>query len=61
METKKHAVENIPVEFHDIFAKHRMYFGMNTAFKVRPTPKDVKAVFQPKPTDADAHERRLNQ
>ena len=44
-ESKKHAVESIPVEYHDIFARHRMDIGMNTELKVRLTPKDDKAVY----------------
>ena len=44
-ETEKQAVENILVEYHDIFARHRMDSGMNTEFKVRLTPKDDKAVY----------------
>ena len=43
-ETEKEAVEDILVEYHDIFAKHRMDIGMNTEFKVKLTPKDDKAV-----------------
>ena len=43
-ENEKHAVEDILVEYHDIFARHRMDIGMNTEFKVRLTPKDDKAV-----------------
>ena len=43
-ETEKQAVEDIPVEYHDIFARHRMDIGMNTEFKVKLTPKDDKAV-----------------
>ena len=45
IEDKKHAVEDILVEYHDIFARHRMDIGMNTEFKVRLTPKDEKAVY----------------
>ena len=52
-ETEKQAVENIlVVEYHDIFARHRMDIGMNTEFKVKLTPKDDKAVYSqnlPKP------------
>ena len=51
-ETEKQAVENILVEYHDIFARHRMDIGMNTEFKVKLTPKDDKAVYSqnlPKP------------
>ena len=43
-ETEKQAVENILVEYHDIFARHRMDIGMNLEFKVKLTPKDDKAV-----------------
>ena len=45
IETEKQAVEDILVEYHDIFARHRMDIGMNTEFKVRLTPKDDKAVY----------------
>ena len=44
-ETEKQAVEDILVEYYDIFARHRMDIGMNTEFKVRLTPKDDKAVY----------------
>ena len=44
-ETEKQANENILVEYHDIFARHRMDIGMNTEFKVRLTPKNDKAVY----------------
>ena len=44
-ETKKQAVQDILVEYHDIFARHRMDIGMNTEFKVKLTPKDDKAVY----------------
>ena len=44
-ETEKQAVENILVEYHDIFARHRMDIGMNTDFKVKLTPEDGKAVY----------------
>ena len=44
-ETEKQAVEDILVENHDIFARHRMDIGMNTEFKVKLTPKDEKAVY----------------
>ena len=43
-ETKKQVIENILVEYHDIFARHRMDIGVNTEFKVKLTPKDDKAV-----------------
>ena len=44
-ETEKQAIEDILVEYHDIFARRRMDIGMNTEFKVRLTPKDDKAVY----------------
>ena len=44
-ETEKQAVEDILVEYHDIFARHRMDIGMNTKFKVKLTPKNDKAVY----------------
>ena len=53
-ETEKHAVEKMLVEYHDIFARHRMDIGMNTKFKARLTRKDDKAVYNqslPMPID----------
>ena len=44
-ETEKQAIQDILVEYHDIFARHRMDIGMNTEFKVKLTPKDDKAVY----------------
>ena len=44
-ETEKQAVEDILVEYHDIFARHRLDIGMNTDLKVKLTPKDDKAVY----------------
>ena len=37
-ETEKQAVEDILVEYQDIFARHRMDIGMNTELKVKLTP-----------------------
>ena len=34
----KQAVEDLLVELHDIFARHRFDVGINTEFKVQPTP-----------------------
>ena len=42
---KKQAIEDILVEYHNIFARHRMDIGMNTEFKVKLTPKNDKAVY----------------
>ena len=44
-ETEKQAIEDILVDYHDIFARRRMDIGMNTEFKVKLTPKDDKAVY----------------
>ena len=44
-ETEKQAIEDILVEYYDIFARHKMDIGMNTEFKVKLTPKDDKAVY----------------
>ena len=33
-------IEELPVEFHDIFARHRFDIGMKEDIKVRLTPKD---------------------
>ena len=53
-ETEKQAVEDILVEYHDIFARHIMDIGVKTEFKVKLTPKDNKAVYSqslPMPID----------
>ena len=42
---EQQAIEDILVEYHDIFARHRLDIGMNTEFKVKLTPKDDKAVY----------------
>ena len=42
---EKQAIENILVDYHDIFARHRVDIGMNTEFKVKLTPKEDKAVY----------------
>ena len=44
-EIAKQAIEDILVEYHDVFARHRMNIGMNTECKLKLTPKDDKAVF----------------
>ena len=35
-----HQIENLLVEFHDIFARHRFDIGINEEFTVKLTPKD---------------------
>ena len=44
-EMEKQAIEDILVEYNDIFARHRMDIGVNTEFKVKIAPKDDKAVY----------------
>ena len=44
-ETENQAIEDILVDYPDIFARQRMYIGMKTEFKVKSTPKDDKAVY----------------
>ena len=44
-ETEKQAIEDILVDYHDIFARHRMDIGLNTEFRVKLTPGDGKAVY----------------
>ena len=41
----KQAVENLLVEFHDIFARHRFDIGINTEFKVQLTPLDNQPAY----------------
>ena len=44
-ETEKQAIEDILVDYHDVFARHRMDIGMNTEFKLKLTLKDDTAVY----------------
>ena len=44
-ENEKQAIEDILVDQHDIFGRHRMDIGMNTEYKVKLTPKDNKVVY----------------
>ena len=44
-QTEKQAVEDILVDCQNIFARHRMDFGMSTEFKVKLTSKDDKIVY----------------
>ena len=44
-ETEKRAIEDILVEYHDLFARNIMGIGMNTEFKVKLNPQDDKAVY----------------
>ena len=41
----KQAVENLLVDFHDIFARHRFDIGINTDFKVQLTPLDNRPAY----------------
>ena len=44
-ENEKKAIEEILVDYHDIFARHRMNNGMDTEFKMKLSPRDYKAVY----------------
>ena len=44
-ETKKQAVEDILLDYQDIFARPRMDIGVNTDFKAKLTSNDDKAVY----------------
>ena len=44
-ETEKQAIEDILVDYPDIFARHRKDIRMNTEIKVKLTPKNNKAVY----------------
>ena len=41
----KQDVENLIVEFHDIFARHRFVIGISTEFKVQLTPLDKRPAY----------------
>ena len=41
----KQAIENLLVEFHDIFARHRFDIGINSEFKVQLTPLDNRPAY----------------
>ena len=41
----KQVVEDLLVEFHDIFARHRFDIGINTEFKVQRTPLDNRPAY----------------
>ena len=41
----KQAVENLHVEFHDIFSRHRFDIGINTEFKVQLTTLDNRPAY----------------
>ena len=41
----KQAVQDLLVEFHDIFARHRFDIGINTEFKVQLTPLDNRPAY----------------
>ena len=47
-ETEKQAIEEIVVDYHDIFARDRKNIGMNTEFKVKLTAKDDKTEYNQK-------------
>ena len=45
MEAEKQAIEDILVDYHDIFTIHRMDIGMSLEFEVKVTPKDDKTAY----------------
>ena len=45
----KQAVENLLVEFHDFFARHCFYIGINTEFKVQITSLDNRPAYSQSP------------
>ena len=45
----KQAVENLLMEFHDIYARHRFDVGINTEFKVQLTPLDNRPAYSQSP------------
>ena len=50
-------IEDLLVEFHDIFARHRFDIGMNEDFKVKLTPKDDSPAYsQSLPTSINLKE-----
>ena len=42
---EKAAVEQVLVDFNDIFARHRLDIGINTEFKIKLTPKNDQPVY----------------
>ena len=48
-ETEKQAMEDILIDYHDIFARHIMDFGMSTELQMKLTPKDDKTVYSQSP------------
>ena len=44
--TENAQIEELLVEFHDIFARHRFDIGMNEDFKVKLTPKDDSPAYK---------------
>ena len=48
-EMEKQPIEDILVDYHDIFARHRKDIGLNKEFKAKLTPKDDKAVYSQNP------------
>ena len=45
LEKEKRAIEDILVDYQNIFARHRLDIGMNKEFKVKLNPKDNNAVY----------------
>ena len=43
--TERHLIEEVFIEFHDIFARHRFDIGSNREFKVKLTPNDDRPAY----------------
>ena len=56
--TEKQVVNGILIESQDNFAAQRRVIGTNTQFKVTITSKDDKALYKPKPNNANPREKR---
>ena len=55
--TENAQIEELLVEFHDIFAQHCFYIGMNEDFKIKLTPKDDSPAYsQSLPTSINLKE-----
>ena len=44
-QAERQAVEDILVEYHDVFARHRIDIGMTTEYAVKLASKDDKAIY----------------
>ena len=54
---EKQQVENILVEFNDIFARHRFDIGTNQNFKIKLTPNDERPAYSQSFANSNTSER----